>query len=184
MLHDRRGADREIGAEFVDRREILFEAGAILHAAAPRDQPFPVGIGPDRARAGGADIGHVRAALDQQPRDQQFRAFIARHGDPPGYGPRRERTANGGQEAVLRRIDRVLRDAAGHADRIEPGGGALDADRGRADHAAPRRFEFAHAGGVKGVDRGDSGAIERRIELAPLARRDDRAGRKAQRFEQ
>jgi hypothetical protein len=42
----------------------------------------PLAIRVEKAfRAGGADIAHIGAAFDQQPRDQQLRAFIARERD-------------------------------------------------------------------------------------------------------
>ena len=184
MLHHRRGADGEIRAVFLDRGNVLFQAGAVLHARAVRFEPFAIGIGPHRARRGGADIGHFGAAFDQQACDQQFRTFIARNGDPALDRPAGQRAGNRGQEPVLGRIDGGLGHAAGRADRIEPGGGAIAADRRRADDTAPGGFEFADAGGVERMDRGHRGAIERRIELSPFASRYHGAGGQAQRRQQ
>ncbi len=88
-----------------------------------------------------------------------------------------------GSRRFLRRIDLLARDAAGRADGFEPGGRAVEPNRRGADDLAAGRLELAEAGSVERVDRRDRGAIERGIELAPFARRDDRTGREAQRLQ-
>ena len=57
-------------------------------------------------------------------------------------------------------------------------------DRRRRHDATAGGFELAHAGGVERVDRGHRGAVQRGIQLAPFARRHDRAGGQAHRLEQ
>jgi hypothetical protein len=49
--------------------------------------------------------------------------------------------------------------------------------------AAAPRLELADAGGVERVDRSDRSAVERGIQLAPLAGRHDRAGGQPHRFQ-
>ena len=75
------------------------------------------------------------------------------------------------------------RDAAGRADRVEPGRRSVNADRGGADDRAPGKLELAHRGGVERMDGGDRGAVERAIEFAPFARRHDRPRREAEQIE-
>jgi hypothetical protein len=43
VLDHRRGADGEIGAIFLDRSQVLFEAGAIVDPDTARFEPFAVG---------------------------------------------------------------------------------------------------------------------------------------------
>ncbi len=57
------------------------------------------------------------------------------------------------------------------------------ADGGGGDRRAARRLELAQGGGVERVDRRHRRAVEGRIEFAPFPRRDDRAGREAERVE-
>ena len=130
MLDDRRGADRQVGAEFLDRRDILFEAGAVIDAHVLGLEPVAVGIGPWGLGAGGADIGHLRAAFDQQPRDQQFGALVARDGDPALYGHGGQGPANGADHRVFRGVDFRAFDVARAADRLEPGGRVPSAPTG------------------------------------------------------
>ena len=136
-------------------------------------------LGEARAWARCADVAQVRAALDQQPADEKLRSFVAgkRHATPDwGLG---ERALYRGQQLVLRRVDEAASDSASLADRFEPGRRAVDSDGRRADDRTARRLEFADAGGVERMDGGDGGAIERGIELAPFARRNDGPGREA-----
>ena len=83
----------------------------------------------------------------------------------------------------LGRVDPVGRDAAGRADRVEPGRRSVDPDRRGADDRAPGELELAHRRRVVGVDRGDRRAVERAVKLAPLAGRDDRTGRQPEQVE-
>ena len=77
MLHDRRRAYGQVGAEFFNGSDVLLERSAILDAHALGFEPVTVGVRPLRLRARRADVGHIGAALDQKPRDKQFRALIA-----------------------------------------------------------------------------------------------------------
>ena len=172
VLHHRRGADGQIRAELARPPAISCSRLARYWTRGPvRLEPFAVGIGPDRPRAGGADIGHIRAAFDQQPRDQQFGAFIARNGDPALDRFGGERAAIAGRKRFL--AASTLSCAMPQAAPIASSQAAVPSapDRRRADDLAARGFELAHAGGVEGVDRRHHRAIERRIELAPFAGR-------------
>jgi 1-hydroxycarotenoid 3,4-desaturase len=71
VLDDRRRADGEIGFELLDRRDVLLQRGAVRDGNAFRGQPIVIGPRPGCARAGGADVAHVGATLDQQSRDEQ-----------------------------------------------------------------------------------------------------------------
>ena len=115
-----------------------------------------VRLAPFGARAGGADIGHLGAGLDQQPRHQQFRAFVAGDGDArvdrvgvQRRADRRQRLRLGGVD--LRRRDTSAAapiassqaavpstpDRAGADDR--PAGGARTRGSTRCRTDAPRR---------------------------------------------
>jgi hypothetical protein len=146
-------------------------------------QPFAVGVGPAGARAGGADVRDLGAALDEKAGDQEFGPFVAGQRDPAADRRARERAADRGKEAVLGSVDCSARDAAGVADGLEPGRRAVVADGGGADDRAAGRLELAYARRVEGVDRGDGGAVERGVELAPLAGRHDRPCGQAQRLQ-
>ena len=183
LLHHRRGADRKIRLELADGGQIHLERRAVLDARALGLQPFPIGVGPLRSRAGRADIGHARAALDQQPRDQQFGTFIAGDRDAGIDRLCRQRRLDHRQEAVLGGVDLVAGDVAGRPDRFEPGLGAVMADRRGADDLPAGEIELAEARGVERMDRGDDRTIQRRIELAPFARRHHRTGREPQRLQ-
>jgi hypothetical protein len=51
-LHDRRGADGEVGLEFAHGGQVLLERGAVLHMHAARGEP--VAVGSDQAVRGQA----------------------------------------------------------------------------------------------------------------------------------
>ena len=139
-----------------------------MHAA--RGQPLAVGLAPLGARQRGADVGHFGTGLDQEACDQEFGTLVAGDGDArvdaaagQGAGDRRQRGRLGG--ADLRLVD-----AGGAADGFEPGGGAVDADRAGTDDRTAGGAEFTHARRVEGMHRGDDVAVERRVQVAPLAR--------------
>ena len=69
------------------------------------------------------------------------------------------------------------------ADRLQPRRRAFHADRAGTDERSPRRLELAHRGHIEGVQHRGDGAIERGIQLAPLAGRDRRTHREAHRLE-
>ena len=80
-------------------------------------------------------------------------------------------------------VDRRAGDTARLADGFEPGLGAVAADGCGRDDRATRANELAHARRVERVDRRHRRAIERGIQLAPLARRHHRPGRKPHRLQ-
>ena len=139
---------------------------------AARLQPFPIGLAPFGARTRGAHIGHLGAGLDQQPGHQQFRALVARHGharvDPVGFHRRLDRR----QGLRLGGIDFRRRDIGRLADRLQPGRRAVKTHRRRAHHRPAGGMEFAHRRDVERMHRRHGHAIERGIQVAPLARRD------------
>ena len=153
-----------------------------MHAAGL--QPRQIGRGPRRLRAGAAHIGDVRAALDQQTGHQELRAFIAadRHAALDRHA--RQRALDGRQPLVLGRVDLRLAHVAGLAHALQPGFGAVVAHGGGRHDGPARGLEFAHAGGVEGMDGGHGRAVQRRIELAPLARGHHRSGGQAHGREQ
>ena len=150
---------------------------------AARDEPIAIGIAPNCARQRRADIRNFGTALDEQARDEQFGAFIARHRDASRDRFGGERGADGRHETVLRLIDFRLGDAACATHRVEPSRRSVGTDGCRSNDGAPRRFELADAGAVERVDRGDCGTIECGVKLAPFACRHDRPGGQAQRLE-
>ena len=91
------------GLKRLHRGQIILQAGAVLHHDALGLQPVAVRRRPFVPRAGGADIGHIRAAFDQQAGDQQFDAFIARQRDPPLDRVRRQRRLDRRTKGILRR---------------------------------------------------------------------------------
>ncbi len=101
----------------------------------------------------------------------------------PLIGACDERGLDRGKQPVLRRVDVRAWDVAGLADRFEPGRRAIVTDRGRADHLPARRFEFANAGGVEGMDGRHRRAIERAVEFAPFAGRNRRPRREAEQIQ-
>ena len=166
-------------AELLERGEVLLQRGAVLDAHAVRLEPLAVGLRPGGSRAGGADVGHVGAALDRAgarpaARSPRSRETVMR----PLIGAAASAPRDRRQHPVLGRVDlRSARDAAGRrrSRRAMP--------RCRRGRPAPsrrpcaRRPELADGGGVEGVDRGDGRAVERGVQLAPLARRHHRARR-------
>ncbi len=82
LLHHRRGADGEVRAE---RPAAQRDPAPAMRGTELRRPCLPAIRGPASdqrgARAGRADIAQVRAALDQQARDQQFGALVARKRD-------------------------------------------------------------------------------------------------------
>ena len=182
-LHDGRRADRQVGLEFVHCRQILLQRRAVLHMDAVRVQPVEVGRAVHRLRAGRADVAQIGAAFDQQAGDQQFGPFIAAQGDATLDRIGRQRTTNGGQEAVSGGIDLRLSDIAGVADGLQPGVGTVVSDRRRADNGAPCGFEFPETRGIERMDPRHHGAIEGCVQLAPLTRRDHRTSRQAKGFQ-
>ena len=77
LLHHRRRSDRYVRPKLVERREVLLERSAVLDDHAFRGQPFAIGFGPRRPRAGGSDIADIGAALDEKARDQELGALVA-----------------------------------------------------------------------------------------------------------
>ncbi len=136
-----------------------------------RFQPEAVRIAPFRLRTGGADIRHRRAGFHQQPRDQQFRAFIAGNGDPRGDWRSIQRGANRRQEFGFRRVDVVGRHVRRLADGGQPGVGALDTDGTGTDDRTAGGQHLADRCGIERMNRADDGAIQRAIQVAPFARR-------------
>ncbi len=82
-----------------------------------------------------------------------------------------ERRADQRQGAGLGGIDFLRRHVCGGADCVEPCGRALHADWRAADHGAAGGFEFADRRRVERVRRGGDLAIQRGVEVAPLAGR-------------
>jgi hypothetical protein len=130
LLDQRRRPEGEVGLRVAHGRDVLLDRRAVLDVGPVRREPFAVGVAPLRAGAGGADVGHLGAGLDQQPGHQQLGTLIARHGHAGFHLARREGAADGRQR--LRRVDLLGRDAGRLAERLEPRRRALDADRPRA----------------------------------------------------
>ena len=80
-------------------------------------------------------------------------------------------------------IDLTAADVASRADGLQPGFGAVVADRRGADDLAAGKIELPVACRIERMNGGDHRTIQRRIELAPFARRHHRARREPQRFE-
>ena len=73
------------------------------------------------------------------------------------------------QRLVAGHIDLCLRNASRLTDVLQPVLRAFQTHRGRAHHGTTRGFEFAHAGGVERVNGCSHAAVERGVQLAPLA---------------
>ena len=80
-------------------------------------------------RAGGADITDIGAAFDQETRHQQFRAFIARNGDPAIDGLCCKRALDGRQNLRFCGVELGSIDIANSGDLFEPSGRAIDTHR-------------------------------------------------------
>ena len=107
LLHHRSCSDRQIWLDSLHRGAVIFKAGAVLHRHPLGAQPVRIRRRPRRFRAGGADIGHIRAAFDQKTRDQQLATLIPRQGDRSVDRRTGQRALDRGQERVLRRRDLV-----------------------------------------------------------------------------
>ena len=91
-------------------------------------EPFAVGVRPAGSRQGGADIAQVCAALDEEARNEQLRAFIARQRDPSTDWLGRQGGSNGAAEHVARSVDLCGRHIGGVANGFQPGICAIETD--------------------------------------------------------
>ena len=151
-----------------------------MHAV--RLEPRAIRVAPLRAWSRGAHVADVGATFHQEARDQQLRAFVAAHRNAAANRRRREGGFDGGQEPIPGGVHLPLGNPGGVADRLQPCIRAFVSDRRRAHHAASRALELTNTRGVERMNRGDRRAVQGRIQLTPLARRDDRAGREPERF--
>ena len=168
------------GSTRLHRRLIGLEAGAEHDPGAMRLEPVAVRLGMHAARAGGADIGHPRAALDQQPRDQQLGALVARQGDGAVQGGAASAASIAGRDAFCAAATFPRGEPEGVADALQPCRRTVAADR--ADRSRPPgRLELADRRGVERMDRRHRAAVERarrapaRPGTAPPARPRGRA---------
>ncbi len=173
-LYHRRGANGQLWPVFVHGIEVLFQRGAHLHLHAFGLEPFDVVCVPLGGRTGRAHIAHIGTAFDEQTAYQQLRAFVATEGDATRNRLLHQEPTHLREGLVARHIDLRLRDASGLANVLQPVLCAFQTHRGRTHHRAARSLEFAHAGGVERVDGCSHAAVERGIELAPLAGRHHR----------
>ena len=135
--------------------DVLLERGAVLDLDALGLEPLAVAVGPTRLRAGRADVADIGATLDQEPGDQELGALVARERDPTLDRHAGERTLNRREEAILGVCHLGRGDAVGVTDGVEPGGGAVVADRRRAHDLAAGLLEDANRGRVEGMDGGN-----------------------------
>ena len=154
---------------FVHGGQVLLERGTELHLHAFGFEPFGIVLAPRGGGAGRAHIAHIGAAFNQQTGHQQLRAFIAAQGDAAFDRLGREHAAHGAQGLVAGEVDFGLGHTHAVTNGLQPVVGALDAHRRRTHDGAACGLELADAGGVERVNGRHTAAVERGIQLAPLA---------------